>query len=65
MNVEDKLLLDIASVSGLLSIGRSRTYQLVMSGQLASLKLGRRRLIPREAVEAFVAKQMEAAAEAQ
>ena len=60
MNMEDKLLLNIADVSAILSIGRSRTYQLVMSGQLESLKLGRRRLIAREALERFVREQMEA-----
>ena len=64
MNDQAKLLLSVPEAAHLLSIGRSRCYDLVLSGQLRSLKLGRRRLISREALEAFVAEQMEAAVEA-
>ena len=61
---QSKLLLSVPEAAHLLSIGRSRCYDLVLSGQLRSLKLGRRRLIPKEALEAFVAEQMKAAVEA-
>ena len=64
MNDQSKLLLTVPEAAHLLSIGRSRCYDLVLSGQLRSLKLGRRRLIPREALDAFVAEQMEASVEA-
>ena len=63
MNDQDKLLLTVPEAAYQLSIGRSRCYELVLGGQLRSMKLGRRRLIPKEALEAFVKEQMEAAAE--
>ena len=64
MNDQNKLLYTVPECAFQLSIGRSRCYELVLSGQLRSLKLGRRRLIPKDALEAFVAEQMEAAVEA-
>ena len=48
------LLLTIEQVAKLLGLGRTSTYELVMSGQIASVKLGRRRLIPRFNVEKYV-----------
>jgi excisionase family DNA binding protein len=38
-----------------MSISRSVVYELLASGALRSAKIGRRRLIPREAVEEFIA----------
>ena len=38
-----------------LSIGRSRLYELIASGELPSIKLGRRRLISHASLEAFIA----------
>lgn len=61
MNDQNKLLLTVPEAAHLLSIGRSRTYELILTGALRSLRIGRRRLIPREALDAFVAQQMEAA----
>ena len=37
-------------------IGRTKIAELIASGELASVKLGRRRLIPVAALEAFAAK---------
>ena len=48
------LLLTIAQVAELLNLGRTKTIELLMSNQIKSIKLGRRRLIPRESVEKFV-----------
>ena len=48
------LLLRIEEVAAFLSIGRTRAYQLVMSGQIQSVTRGRMRPIPRVAVERFV-----------
>ena len=48
------LLLTINQVAQLLGIGRTSTYELVMSGQIQSVKLGRRRLVPRSSVEGYV-----------
>ncbi len=54
----EKLLLDVSEASALLSLGRVVTYRLIMSGELESLKVGRRRLVPRIAIERFVERQL-------
>jgi excisionase family DNA binding protein len=38
------------------SLGRTKIYELMDSGQLPSVKVGARRLIPREALEQFAAR---------
>jgi excisionase family DNA binding protein len=38
-----------------LGIGRSALYELVAAGKLKTVKVGRRRLVPREAIEEFIA----------
>jgi excisionase family DNA binding protein len=38
-----------------LGIGRSALYELIAAGKLKTVKLGRRRLVPREAIEEFIA----------
>ena len=48
------LLLTIGQVAELLNHGRTKTIELLMSNRIKSVKLGRRRLIPRESVEKFV-----------
>jgi excisionase family DNA binding protein len=50
----EKLLLTTAEVAKILSVGRNRVYELMYSGQLASVKLGGSRRIPLSAVQAFV-----------
>ena len=47
------ILLDIDEAATALRISRSRLFQLVSSGQLLSVKLGRRRLFRRADLEAF------------
>ena len=37
-----------------LGVGRTFVYSLLASGRIGSIKLGRRRLIPTEALERFV-----------
>lgn len=49
------LLERIPGAARLLSLGVSETYRLVLSGELASIKHGRSRLIPRSAIDALVA----------
>ncbi len=44
----------IEAVMERLSIGRSTVYLLMESGQLRSVKVGRRRLVPESAVVAFI-----------
>jgi excisionase family DNA binding protein len=51
-----KLLLDVSDVMEVLGLGRSHVYGYILRGELRSLKLGRRRKIPVDAVLEFVAK---------
>ena len=48
-------MLSIWEAAGELGISRSLTYELLSSGALRSVKIRRRRLVPREAIEAFIA----------
>jgi len=48
------LLLTINQVAGLLNLGRTKTYEIVRSGKIKSLKVGSRRLVRREDVELYV-----------
>ncbi len=54
------LLCTVDEAAELLSIGRTSTYQLMRSGQLRSVKVGARRLIPWAALEEFVTELLEA-----
>jgi len=47
------VLLDVEEAAMALRISRSRLFQLVASGELLSVKLGRRRLFRRTDLEAF------------
>ena len=46
----------VAEVIARLGVGRTLVYELIASGELRSTKLGARRLVPAEALDAFVAK---------
>lgn len=50
------LLVPIPEACERLQLGRSTVYRLMDSGELASVTVGRRRLIPAAALEAFVAR---------
>ncbi len=55
----DELLITPKRAAQLLGVGRTFVYaELLAKGRLESLKLGRRRLIPREALEAFIAREL-------
>ena len=56
---DTRLLLTIPEVAQRLSLGRSFVYQLVMRGEIASIKIGRARRIPVNALEQFIAAQMD------
>lgn len=49
------LLLSIEDAASALALGRTTFLQLVYSGQIESVRQGRRRLIPTEALEDYVA----------
>jgi excisionase family DNA binding protein len=51
----DKVLLTPEEAAQALSIGRSKVYELLRAGALASVRIGASRRIPVEAVGAYVA----------
>ena len=54
----DELLLTINEAARRLSVGRSFFYQLVQSGEIKSVKLGRSRRIPLTALEEFTDRRL-------
>lgn len=50
----DKLLLTPTEAAGVLGIGRSKVYELLQSGALASVRIGSCRRIPADVVHRFV-----------
>jgi excisionase family DNA binding protein len=56
MQEEHKRLFGVAEASALTGIGRTTLYSELSAGRLASVKVGRRRLIPREALDEYVAR---------
>lgn len=50
----EKLLLKPEEAAELLSIGRSKIYELIGSGELASVRIGTSRRIPADALAEFV-----------
>jgi excisionase family DNA binding protein len=58
-------LLSVPEVAVALGIGRSLLYGLLLDGQIRSIKVGRARRIPPEAIEEFVARKSQEAADMQ
>jgi excisionase family DNA binding protein len=50
----DELLVDVAEAARRLGIGRSQMYELLASEQVPRLKIGRRTLVPVQALRAFI-----------
>ncbi|MFI5501754.1 helix-turn-helix domain-containing protein [Nocardia asteroides] len=55
-------LLDEAAVRELIPIGRSKYYELIGSGALRSVKIGRRRFVTEQAVAEYISALDQAAA---
>jgi excisionase family DNA binding protein len=53
-SVPARRLYSIAEAADLLSVTRKHIYQLAYSGRLATVKLGRRRLITAEELDRFI-----------
>lgn len=51
-----KLLYGVNEASAMTSLSRSRLFELMAAGELESVKVGKRRLIPAQALESFVAR---------
>jgi excisionase family DNA binding protein len=54
-------LLSVQQAAGELGISRTLTYELMFAGQLRSVKVKRRRFIPRESIEQFIAQLVDPA----
>ena len=48
------VLLTVEEAAELLRLGRTRTFELVMRGNIQSVKIGRRRLVVREGLDRYV-----------
>jgi len=53
-----KLLLTVTEAAALLGIGRSLAYELVLRGQLTSVKIGRARRVPVDALDQFIGERL-------
>ena len=51
---QERVTLSIEEAAGMLGISRAHAYELVRRGALPRLRLGRRVVIPRKALEEFV-----------
>jgi excisionase family DNA binding protein len=49
-----KLLYSVDEAAELLGIGRTYTFRLVAAGEIDSLKIGKRRMIPGDALERYI-----------
>ncbi len=54
VETEPRLAYGIAEAAAMLGIGRTTIYELVRSGQLATLKIGQRRLVTRVDLERLI-----------
>jgi excisionase family DNA binding protein len=53
--------LSVEQAARLLNVGRSTAYDLIRSGELRSVKIGRRRLVPRDALDSLINRLQEVA----
>jgi excisionase family DNA binding protein len=53
----ERLLFTVPEAAAILGMGRSHVYQLISSGQLASVKIGRSRRISERSIRQFVAER--------
>src|SRR5579863_3631419 len=54
LSIPSKLLLTVEEAAQQLSVGRPKMYELVMRGEVLSVKIGASRRIPTQAVEEYV-----------
>lgn len=60
MLVEDRIAVDVETAAEMLGISRGALYPLVMSGDVPSFKIGRRRLVPIAGLREWAATQIDA-----
>jgi excisionase family DNA binding protein len=54
----DRLAFPVAETAQLLGIGKTKTRELIKTGQLVSIRTGRRLLVPRSEIEAYIARRL-------
>jgi excisionase family DNA binding protein len=54
MGQQERLLLPIAEAHWQVGLGRSKFYEYVASGEIETVKVGRRTLVPQDGLRAFV-----------
>ena len=54
----EPLAVSVKEAASLLGVGRSTVFELIREQRLASIKVGKRRLIPTEELEAFIHRAM-------
>lgn len=59
--MSDQLLLPITEAANRLGIGRTKTYELIATGELEAVHIGRRRLVAADSIEAYVRRLRDAA----
>ena len=53
-SVSRRLLFSVEEAAELLGIGRTFMFQLVATGEIDSLKIGKKRKIPRDAIDGYI-----------
>lgn len=53
----ERLTYSVVEAAGVLGIGKDLAYALVRSGQLRTVRLGRRIIVPRHAIEELLSRQ--------
>ncbi|WP_298457884.1 helix-turn-helix domain-containing protein [uncultured Cellulomonas sp.] len=56
-----RVLYDVPETMALLNLSRTQLYELIRSRRLVTVTVGRRRLVPRAAIDDYVAELMRAA----
>ena len=54
----ERLLLTVSEAATRLQLGRSLVYQLVMAGDIPSIKVGRARRVPVQGLEQFISDRL-------
>lgn len=54
MTESEKLVLDVEEGARMVGLGRSKFYMELLSGRCESIKIGRRRLVPKQALVEYL-----------
>ena len=57
------MLLSVQEVGKQLGLGRDRAYELIRSGRIRSVRVGARLLVPRQELEAWIARELQGLAQ--